>query len=145
MKRILFPTAHDAESAFYEAFESADLDAMMAVWASDDEIVCVHPQGPRLQGYAAVRESWRQLFEAGAKLRFRIADVREFQGAVFSVHVVHEHVTSPDRTEFSPPVIATNVFTLTDEGWRMVLHHASVSPEPVMLADFPDDGPHVLH
>ena len=48
--RKLFPTPDDAESAFYDAFERADLAAMMVVWAEDDDVVCVHPPGPRLTG-----------------------------------------------------------------------------------------------
>ena len=46
----IFPTAQDAESAFYEALERCDLEGMMAVWSEDDEIVCVHPAGARLTG-----------------------------------------------------------------------------------------------
>ena len=46
-----FPTAQDAEAAFYEAFETGDLEAMMNVWAEDEEIVCVHPGEARLVGY----------------------------------------------------------------------------------------------
>jgi hypothetical protein len=67
----LFPTPDDAETAFYDAFERADLAAMMAVWAEADDIVCIHPQGPRLAGFEAVRESWGQIFSAGAQLRVR--------------------------------------------------------------------------
>src|SRR2546422_2607886 len=67
----LFPTPDDAETAFYEAFERADLAAMMAVWAESDEIVCIHPQGPRLSGFEAVRESWAQNFAGGSQLRVR--------------------------------------------------------------------------
>ena len=54
----IFPTAQDAESAFYEALERCDLEGMMAVWSEDDEIVCVHPAGARLTGQDEVRESW---------------------------------------------------------------------------------------
>ena len=50
MSPRIFPTAQDAENAFYEALERADLEAMMAVWAEDEEIICVHPTGPRLTG-----------------------------------------------------------------------------------------------
>src|SRR6185369_12018763 len=46
----IFPTAQDAENAFYEALERADLEAMMAIWSEDEEIVCVHPAGQRLAG-----------------------------------------------------------------------------------------------
>ena len=69
MKRSLFTTAQDAEAAFYEALEKADLEAMMAVWADDDDIVCVHPGGMRLAGVEQVRESWRQIFSGGSTTR----------------------------------------------------------------------------
>ena len=64
MTKMLFPTPQDAEAAFYEAFTKGDLEAMMAVWSDDDEIVCVHPAGPRLAGQEQVRASWRQIEEA---------------------------------------------------------------------------------
>ena len=37
----------------------------MAVWAEDEEIVCVHPTGPRLAGLAEVRASWERIFAGG--------------------------------------------------------------------------------
>ena len=62
----LYTTPQDAEAAFYDALERADLEAMMGVWAEDEEIVCVLPGGPRLAGYSAVREGlnkgFRKLF-----------------------------------------------------------------------------------
>ena len=61
MKKTTFPTPQDAETAFYEALEAGNLDAMMEVWAEDEEIVCVHPGGERLVGYDAVRSSWAQI------------------------------------------------------------------------------------
>jgi len=64
VKKTLFATPQDAEAAFYEAFMKHDLDAMMSVWADDDEVYCVHPRGPRVTGVAQVRESWRQIFFA---------------------------------------------------------------------------------
>ena len=51
----IYTTPTDAALAFYQAFEAKDLDAMMATWAEDEEIVCVHPGGTRLVGYDAVR------------------------------------------------------------------------------------------
>ena len=58
-------TAVDAESAFYDAIARADINALMALWAEDDEIVCVHPGGGRLAGHAEIRASWEQIFERG--------------------------------------------------------------------------------
>ncbi len=68
----IFPTAQDAENAFYQALERADLDGMMAVWSEDEEIVCVHPAGQRLAGQQQVREAWRQMFAGGAGMRVQI-------------------------------------------------------------------------
>lgn len=128
MKRPLFPTPQDAEAAFYEALEKADLDAMMAVWADDDDIYCVHPQGPRVTGVAQVRESWRQIFGTGATLRFEVREQQYVQGMMLSVHSVYEHITVAGETRRRGPVIATNIYLRTDRGWRMVAHHASPAP-----------------
>jgi hypothetical protein len=37
--RTLFATAEDAEQAFFEALEQANLEALMELWSEDDEIV----------------------------------------------------------------------------------------------------------
>ena len=128
MKRALFPTPQDAEAAFYEAFEKSDLDAMMGVWADDDDIVCVHPGGPRLAGTEQVREAWRQIFAGGQTLRFRLRQQQAVNGMTLVVHSVYEQISVAGEARARPPVIATNVYMRTESGWRMVLHHASPAP-----------------
>ena len=63
MSKPIFATAEEAEQAFYDALANCDLEAMMAVWSEDEEIICIHPGGPRFSGFAAVREVFRK-FEA---------------------------------------------------------------------------------
>jgi uncharacterized protein (TIGR02246 family) len=128
MKRTLFTTPQDAEAAFYEAFEKGDLDAMMGVWADDDEIVCVHPGGQRLAGTEQIREAWRQIFAAGQTLRFRLRQHQALNGMTLVVHSVYEQITSTGEARARQPVIATNVYMRTENGWRMVVHHASPAP-----------------
>ena len=142
-KAQLFPTPDDAESAFYEAFERGDLAAMMAVWAEDDDVVCVHPQGPRLVGFEAVRESWTQIFGSGMQLRVRTTDARQYHGQALAVHSVVEMLAAAGEGVAPPPVAATNVYVLTEEGWRMMVHHASPLPGPATEAPPPE--PHTLH
>src|SRR5262247_2489814 len=72
MSGKIFPTAQDAENAFYEALERCDLEGMMAVWAEDEDIFCVHPAGTRLAGQDQVRASWAQLFAGGAHARVQV-------------------------------------------------------------------------
>lgn len=128
MKRAIFTTPQEAEAAFYEAFEKADLEAMMAVWADDDDIVCVHPGGPRLSGMAQVRESWRQIFAGGQTLRFRLRNQQSLNGMTLAVHSAYEQVAVAGEAQARTPVIATNIYMRTEIGWRMVVHHASPAP-----------------
>ena len=128
MKRAVYPTPHDAEAAFYEAFEKGDLDAMMGVWADDEDIVCVHPGGPRLAGAEEVREAWRQIFAGGQTLRFRLRQQQALNGMTLVVHSVYEQITVASEARARQPVIATNIYMRTENGWRMVVHHASPAP-----------------
>ena len=58
-KTIIFSTPDDAEQAFYEALSRGDLEAMMNVWAEDEEVVCVQPGGSRFTGLASIRGTVR--------------------------------------------------------------------------------------
>ena len=141
----MFPTPDDAETAFYDAFERADVAAMMAVWAESDDVVCVHPQGPRLVGFDAVRESWVQIFAAGAQLRVRTTEQRTFDGQTLAVHNVVELVTPIGAQSPVTSVFATNVYVLTEAGWRMAVHHANVSTEAPAQRREEAPPAHTLH
>ncbi len=132
----------DAQRAFYQAFEHADLSAMMAVWAEDEEVVCVHPGGPRLSGLAAVRESWRQIFSQGMQLKFRLVGEVVQPGRSISVHNLYEHVSIVGDPRPATAVLATNVYVNTNRGWRMLMHHASPLAGDVAPAELP---PSILH
>jgi ketosteroid isomerase-like protein len=130
-----------AEAAFYQAFEKADLAAMMSVWADDEEIICVHPGGPRLVGMDAVRESWRQIFAGGPQLRFERRELRVHTGRMVSVHNLYERIIASG--ELRPHlVLATNIYLQGPSGWRMYMHHASPLPADVLAAELP---PGTLH
>jgi len=58
-------SADDVEAAFYEALRHGDIEALMACWADDDEMFCVHPGGPRLVGAVAIRAAFEQMFGHG--------------------------------------------------------------------------------
>jgi len=137
-----FASPQDVEQAFYKAFERADLTAMMAVWAEEDDIVCVHPGGARHSGMVEVRESWRQIFAQGPGLQFHLVGNRVFSGRMLSIHSVYEHVTVAGETRPANPVLATNIYLLTDRGWRMLMHHASPLAAPAASKESP---PSVLH
>jgi uncharacterized protein (TIGR02246 family) len=142
----IFPTAQDAENAFYEALERADLDAMMAIWSEDEEIVCVHPAGRRLAGQEQVREAWRQMFAGGPNMHVQITQQVVVSGMMVAVHSVHENITVTGEARARPPMVATNVYLRTPAGWRMAVHHASPAPgEPAAPRPPAPGAPKILH
>ncbi len=131
-----FASPEQAEAAFYQAFQKADIVAMMSVWAEDEEIVCVHPGGPRLLGVDAIRESWRQIFAPGPQLRFELLDVRVHGGRMLSVHNLYERIVIAGQRR-SHLVLATNVYVLAPSGWRMLMHHGSAPPADTAAPETP--------
>ena len=127
MKRVkeLNGSAAETEAAFYDALNRADLDALMALWADDEEIVCIHPGGTRLIGHAAIRASWATIFANGG-LPIVPSQLHETHNLMSSVHTVIEGVTANEGTPAH--LLATNVYVKTPRGWRIVLHHVSVAP-----------------
>jgi ketosteroid isomerase-like protein len=123
-----FATALEAEAAFYTAFSQRDLNAMMAVWDAADDVVCVHPLGTVLIGAAAVRASFERLLSNQQEMTFMVEERHRSNDGELALHVVREHIRISGKQQ--PPVAATNAYRLTEEGWRMILHHASPAPEP---------------
>ena len=131
----IFTSPQDAALAFYQAFEARDLDAMMAAWAEDEDIVCIHPGGPRLVGYEAVRAGWEQLFAGDTKLSFKLDEIVVIETVGLALQSAIEHVTVGSDPKPRGAAIATNVFLRTPSGWRVVVHHAS--PAPALAAVSP--------
>jgi hypothetical protein len=133
-----FPTPQDAEAAFYTAFESKNIDDMMQVWSSDSTIECIHPMGNRLVGRQAIEDSWRRVFMNESDLVFKVEGAHYMQSSMIAVHVVSEKIALARKPGTPTTVIATNVYQLTDQGWKMVLHHASLSQQAEPEEQDPD-------
>jgi len=139
----LLASPNDVEAQFYEALQQADLDKLMAVWSEDDEIACVHPGGPRVTGYAAIRASFEAIFANGA-VPLQPQGVRRLQTLGCAVHHVVERVSIADaQGSRSAWLLATNVYVKTALGWRMVAHHASPGSEEAEPAA--GEAPSTLH
>src|SRR5438309_3245662 len=104
----IYTTPNDAALAFYHAFEAKDIDAMMATWAEDEEIVCVHPGGARLVGYDAVRAAWEKLFSTDTRLSFVLDDIVMIETVGLAMQSAIEHVSRSDDPDAHGMAIATN-------------------------------------
>lgn len=142
LRSPLFATPEDAERAFYEALEQGDVDALMAVWAEDEDILCVHPTGVRVNGFEPIRESWRSIFTA-TKLRAIPEHQAHWQGMLMAVHHLEEMLFLDDDAMPHGPLHVTHVYSRGAQGWRLVSRHASTAGDP---ANAPRDGdPRTLH
>jgi uncharacterized protein (TIGR02246 family) len=133
----------DIEQQFYEALQGADIQKLMAVWSDDDDIVCVLPGGPRVVGARAIRASFEAVFANGG-VPVQLERVRRLVHGGAAVHhlLVRVDVNTDEGTQ-TAWVIVTNVYLKTDQGWRLVAHHASPGTDRELLEV--GEVPSVLH
>ena len=125
-------TPDDVEAAFYEAMQAGDLDRLMACWSDDDDVVCVHPGGPRVVGVAAIRSTFEAIFANGS-IRAFPEQVRKVDVMGSAVHSLIERVeVMTDSGPAQAYVLATNVFHKGPQGWRIVAHHASAAAQEAL-------------
>lgn len=126
VKKQLNGSADELETAFYDAISRADLEGLMALWAEDEEIVCIHPGAARLVGHAAIRASWEAIFERGS-VQIRPQQLHAMHNMLTAVHSVIEEVRRKSDKAQEMHILATNVYVKTPHGWRIATHHASVA------------------
>ena len=126
-KKNAHHSAEETEAAFYDAIARADIDALMALWADDEEIVCVHPNAPRLIGHAAIRQSFATIFARG-HVQIRPVECHATNSITISVHNIIEEISHLPANQPDIHILSTNVYIKTSKGWRIVAHHASVAP-----------------
>ena len=139
----LMASPEDVEAQFYEALREADLEKLMALWADDDDVFCVHPGGPRVIGPLAIRAAFEAIF-ANGRILAQPERVRRLQSLDAAVHNLVERIElQTDQGPRTGFVLATNVYLKTAQGWRMGAHHAS----PGTAQETPEvsEAPAVLH
>ena len=118
-----FNTAFAAHEAFYQALETADIALMSRVWGDADNTVCIHPLWPALIGRQEIITSWAEMFNHGSEMQVDTQLISQQETPQHCTHLVQETLSAFGRS--SSPVLATNGYQRTGEGWVMVLHHAS--------------------
>ncbi|RLA09431.1 MAG: DUF4440 domain-containing protein [Gammaproteobacteria bacterium] len=121
---MAFETAIAAHEAFYQALGNADVELMTQVWKPVDDSVCIHPLWPPLIGHRDIFAAWKGMFQASPSMTVETEIICEQSTAHGCLHLVNETLISA-LGQTSSPVVATNAYELTDNGWQMVLHHAS--------------------
>jgi predicted nuclease with RNAse H fold len=106
-----------ANLEFYRAFMLRDLAAMEALWARTLPVSCVHPGWMALRDRDAVMRSWRDILANPEAPRVMCHDEDAVLYGDFAI------VTCEEALE-SNTLVATNIFALEDNAWRLVHHQA---------------------
>lgn len=121
----------EANRAFYQAFESLEIEKMEQVWLQAPHIVCIHPGWRRLSGWGPIMETWERIFESTFEMKFDLTDVEVTLRGDLAIVVVQENLTQRGYDGTTRSVVqATNVFERTGNRWYMVLHHGSPVAAP---------------
>ncbi|MCA8927747.1 MAG: nuclear transport factor 2 family protein [Alphaproteobacteria bacterium] len=113
-----------ANEAFYDAFDSGDIDAMAALWAASHPVACLHPGAAPIMGRDAVLASWRSILSASTRPAIQCLQP---QALVFDEAglVVCVEALATGR------LMASNLFALERGAWRMVHHHSGPLNAPL--------------
>ena len=126
-----YNTPQEAEDAFYDALEEGDLDRLLAVWADTDDISCLLPMYPLIQGRDGVGEVFSQLFSQGHGVELSVSHLNWIQSDDIAIHQVEETILKvPPGTTPPPPFYGTNIYRKDNQGWRLIIHQNAPTPPP---------------
>lgn len=118
-----------ANARFYQALSLADLGLMRQVWLASEGATCTHPGGQPLEGWKAIRASWRAIFKQQGPLQVTPA---EMQARLFGQTAEVTCIERIDATRLPNGGLlqaqATNIFRLRAGCWKMLEHHAVPLP-----------------
>lgn len=111
---------------FYQVMENVNLEEMEEIWLTTATCRCVHPGGPLLVGWEAVRDGWRRLFEQVHDLRVEIRRVEiDMEGSVAWVTCLERMTRTSVEGLERPVYTASNLFVLHQGEWKLAQHHSS--------------------
>lgn len=121
----------EANRAFYQAFESLEIEKMEKMWLQEPHIICIHPGWRRLSGWGPIMNSWERIFESTFEISFELSDIDVMVRGDVAVVVAQENLTQRgyDGT-MRGVVMSTNVFERVGNRWYLVLHHGSPVAAP---------------
>ena len=96
----IYTTPQEAEDAFYDALDEADLKQLLSVWAESDDICCLLPMQPLVQSRQGVTDIFTHLFSQGHGVSLAIAHLCWIETDDIAIHQVEEtllvnYVTGP--------------------------------------------------
>ena len=124
-----YSTPQDTEDAFYDALEEGDIGRLLSVWADSDDICCLLPMHPLIQGRRKVEDMFTRLFARGQGVALSIAHLGWILTDDIAIHLIEETVQNPAPGSPPPPSLyGTNIYRKDNNGWRLIVHQNAPTP-----------------
>ena len=83
----------------------------------------------KLRAFIPVRRACKDTQPYANHVHIRPRHLHVTHNLLGAVHSLIEEIKTPDEASWQEAhILATNVYLKTPQGWRIVLHHASVAP-----------------
>ncbi|MDR2637152.1 MAG: nuclear transport factor 2 family protein, partial [Zoogloeaceae bacterium] len=96
---------------------------LLDVWAEEEEVMCLHPNGVQLDSLESIRESWRGILSNPARIHLRGRPIARWRGSLIAVHQIVENLDSSQ--DVSGVFHVTHVYLRGPLGWRLACRHSS--------------------
>ena len=110
-----------ANAAFYAAFAAGDVASLEECWSRRTAVAVIHPGWPAVFGRDAVIESFRGILEDGTSPDIECGEAAAYVSGASAFVICTEHLDGGD-------LVATNLFVLEGDAWKMVHHQAGPQP-----------------
>ena len=126
-----YDSPQEAEDAFYDALDEGNLKRILSVWAESDDICCLLPMHPMIQGREGVTDVFTHLFSQGHGVSLSIAHLGWIETDDIAIHQVEESIEDPPADRHTPPPFyGTNIYRKDNNGWRLIVHLNAPTPPP---------------
>jgi ketosteroid isomerase-like protein len=126
-----YNTPQEAEDDFYDALEESDLNRLLSVWADSDDICCLLPMYPLIQGRKGIEDVFSHLLSQGQGVELSVTHLGWIQTNDIAIHQVEETIQKvPPGTPPPPPFYGTNIYRKGESGWHLIVHQNSPTPPP---------------
>ena len=121
-----FSSSDEVESAFYSAFEMGDGQLMSTVLA-DKDVSCIHPKSVVIVGREAVLNSWMYIASHYNDPEISFDVIKKVVSDDLAIHLVVEEISVEHQSDSEAQfVLSTNIYIRQKNGWRLMVHHASL-------------------
>lgn len=119
-------SVQEANRAFYDAFETLDIQKMDALWLQDDQVKCIHPGWELCNGWPDVRDSWVLIFNHTYEIKFSVLLIDLTIKDHLAWTVCKETISTKDSGKWlEGQVLSTNIFERRGGAWLLTHHHGS--------------------